>query len=386
MNTRSKQRSRNGNGVQIVVFVTGLLSSPSGGDIHALRLAEHWAKTRGPVCVIGPSQLRKVVGDVPDLKLVTPVVPLERTLTKHMATYPILCLARAIMYAIGAPRAEWYVASSHFLGDVLACVLCRSRNNSLAVYVHHIIKQTHRHPGLRTLLSLGQEALCLFLIRSFACVFVSDPNATDWLLSHRFETNTIHQCRNGSSPPGGVILPSRTSPPSLLFIGRLTKEKGALDFVKIAHELIKAGTLISVDVVGDGPLRFEMESLALRLNLTITFHGYVSEIDKWSLMGRANIVLAPTYEEGWGIAVDEALWAGAEVVCYDLPVFGRVKDLVHSVPVGDVGAAAEKARTLIEQPLPRRARRYLGNRLLTWTAVVEEESMVLEYHHEEQLQ
>lgn len=364
--------------VGLVVFITGILSSPSGGDVHALRLAEHWARTRGAACVVGPEQLRQMLGDTRDLTLLTPKVPFERLLAKKMATFPLLCILRALVYAAAAPRADWDVASSHFVGDVLACLIRRLNGGSSAVYVHHIVKLAGRHPSARTILSIMQEAVCLGIIRIFDCVLVVDPTASEWLLAHGFERSRVHQCRNGSSPPAGVDLSSRSPQPTILFVGRLTKEKGAADFIRIVHEATKDRAGTTVDVVGDGPLSGELQDRADSLRVPITFHGYVGEAEKWKLLSGAHVVVAPSYEEGWGIAVDEALCAGAEVVCYDLPVFRTIKDSLHCVPVGDVNEAATVVRTLLERSTVPMARRSRPSRLAPWSEVVEEECVILD--------
>lgn len=375
----TKERNRRKNDrIGLVVFITGHLSSPSGGDVHALRLAEHWAQTRGVACVIGPRSLEQMLEDTPNLTLQTPVVPFERILAKTMATYPLLCIIRALVYAVTAPRADWNVASSHFAGDILACLLRRLRGGSSAVYVHHLIKLASRPPGVRTALSIIQETVCLFVIKIFECVLVIDPIATDWLLARGFDRSRVHQCRNGSSPPTGVLLSSKAPQPTILFVGRLTKEKGAADFMRIVYEATKGRIDTTVDVVGDGPLRNELQDLADDLGLAVTFHGYVNEAEKWRLLSSAHVLVAPSYEEGWGITVDEALWAGAEIVCYDLSAFKTIKDSLHCVPVGDINGAASVVRTLLERRTIPMARRLPPNRLASWLEIVEEESMILD--------
>lgn len=366
--------------VGLVVFITGLLSSPSGGDVHALRLAEHWGRTRGAVCVIGPDQLRQVLADTRDVTLLTPRVPFEPLLARKMGTYPILCILRAMVYAAAAPRAEWYVASSHFVGDILACLFRRLHHGSSVVYVHHIVKLAGRRRGAKNVLSIAQEAACLAIAKIFDCVLVVDPAATEWLLAHGFDRSRVHQCRNGSSPPAATQLNAKSPHPTILFLGRLTKEKGAHDFIKIVYEATKARAGTVVDMVGDGPLRDELEALATSLGLAVNFHGYVGEAEKWKLLTAAHVVLAPSYEEGWGIAVDEALWAGSEIVCYDLPVFATINESLHCVPVGDVGAAAREVRALLDRPVAPIVRRPRPDRLVAWSEVVEEESVILEHH------
>ena len=49
-------------------------------------------------------------------------------------------------------------------------------------------------------------------------------------------------------------------------------------------------------------------------------------------------MVTPSYEEGWGIALAEALYCGAVSVCYELPHYrGIFGDYPAYARVGDVG-------------------------------------------------
>lgn len=71
----------------------------------------------------------------------------------------------------------------------------------------------------------------------------------------------------------------------------------------------------------------------------LKFLGYVSEEIKYAFLKSEGVVISPSHEEGWGIAITEALACGRSVVGYDLPVYRDVcGEHVETVPCFDVTA------------------------------------------------
>jgi glycosyltransferase involved in cell wall biosynthesis len=56
----------------------------------------------------------------------------------------------------------------------------------------------------------------------------------------------------------------------------------------------------------------------------VTFTGGIPEKEKNALLSQSRIGISPSYEEGWGLSINEFLGASLPVVGYDLPVFEQV--------------------------------------------------------------
>ena len=52
--------------------------------------------------------------------------------------------------------------------------------------------------------------------------------------------------------------------------------------------------------------------------------GFLPATDYYAQIKKARLLFAPSHEEGWGMAVCEAMAAGVPVVGYDLPVYRRI--------------------------------------------------------------
>ena len=109
-----------------------------------------------------------------------------------------------------------------------------------------------------------------------------------------------------------------------LFVGRLSPEKGIQLLVKAWERL---GEQIPLRIIGDGPLRADLESqvAASRLS-TIHFAGHLERQQVLAAMKRARFVIVPSQcYENFPATICEAFSCGAPVICSQL---GAMKELV----------------------------------------------------------
>jgi glycosyltransferase involved in cell wall biosynthesis len=149
--------------------------------------------------------------------------------------------------------------------------------------------------------------------------------------------------RHFSPAPGA----RRAAAPRFLYVGRLKRYKGidiALEALAVAR---RARPDLGLDVAGTGDYRPELERLAVRLNLeqAVTFHGFVSEAEKLTLLRNAWANVFPSPKEGWGITVIEAAACGTPSLASDSP--GLRDSVRHGetgflVPHGDAEALAAR--------------------------------------------
>jgi glycosyltransferase involved in cell wall biosynthesis len=137
--------------------------------------------------------------------------------------------------------------------------------------------------------------------------------------------------------PSGVDLPAEVGtpekPPHVLYVGRLSEEKGIRD-------LAQAAAGLPLVVVGDGPLR----------DLVPSAVGFVPHDDLGPYYERAAVVCVPSRREGYGVAAREAMAYGKAIVSTGV---GGLADAIDDgvnglvVPPGDVAAL----RAALEQLL-----------------------------------
>ncbi len=113
----------------------------------------------------------------------------------------------------------------------------------------------------------------------------------------------------------------------LLYVGQLIDRKGVLPFLQqlIAWTECRPSQTCELWMVGDGPLRSQLEALHLPSNLTAKFFANVSYEHLPSFYAQAGICVLPTLADTWGLVVNEALAAG-------LPMIGSI----YSQAVGEL--------------------------------------------------
>jgi glycosyltransferase involved in cell wall biosynthesis len=116
------------------------------------------------------------------------------------------------------------------------------------------------------------------------------------------------------------------------YIGTLNKEKGIIDFVHLAKQIIKIDSNIIFLIVGDGSLnqyiRSYIRHTSIRKNFLFT--GYIKDIRPY--IKKMNIIIYPTHHyEGLSITILEALAMGKIVFARDI---GGNSELIHHGKTG----------------------------------------------------
>jgi glycosyltransferase involved in cell wall biosynthesis len=323
----------------------------SGGDRHLLEVAARWREHVDLAVVCPPAALstvRTFVGDVPASRLGLTGGPLAGLGPLLALEYVRRALAASVRRL---PPADVVVAASHFTPDA-AGVAALVRRGALGVaYVYHLVGE-RSDLSLRTLWSKADERVGLALLRRFArVVFASNRPTAAALATRGFETVPTAV---------GVDLASfkqaapATLSPRAAFVGRMVHTKGVVDAVEtwaLVRAAVPDATLV---MVGVGPEREHAAARAEELGIAdaVEWRGFVSEDEKRRILSESRLLLAPSYEEGWGISVCEALASAVPVAAYRLPVLDELFDSAYlAAPPGDVAGLAElAARALTDNP------------------------------------
>jgi glycosyltransferase involved in cell wall biosynthesis len=116
--------------------------------------------------------------------------------------------------------------------------------------------------------------------------------------------------------PRSVVPADR--PVRLLAVGRLAAQK-RYDVLFDALAGLPARLSWQLDVLGDGPLRSELEQRVVAAGMTdrVSIHGFVPDPGPW--FSRADVFVMSSDFEGFGNVVVQALAAGLPVVATDAP-------------------------------------------------------------------
>lgn len=155
------------------------------------------------------------------------------------------------------------------------------------------------------------------------------PDQPPWVTAFDNPTLTESELDRGRE----AALDKEAGPPwRAVFAGRLSPGKGADRAVKTVLELRSRGLDVTLDLIGDGPLRSGIEQQAREIGHdVIRLHGWMPRSELEKVLARGHVFLLPTASEGFPKVVAEAMAFGC------VPVTSSVGSLGQTL--GETGGA-----------------------------------------------
>lgn len=143
----------------------------------------------------------------------------------------------------------------------------------------------------------------------------------------------------------GAIVPIGESP-QLLSVGRLSPEKGQLVLIEAVAQLVADGRDARLIMVGDGPMRDEIEAMIGQHGLVEHVHlaGWASGQQVREHLNRSRVLVLSSFAEGLPVVLLEALAMGRPAVATQVSGIPEVVEPAQTgwlVPAGDAAALAD---------------------------------------------
>lgn len=205
-------------------------------------------------------------------------------------------------------------------------------------------------------------------------------NATEWWLTYQardviccsgfmveevigafgLPRSKVHMVPNGVdaalwAPP--TPAPARGGDGHLLVTwGRVQFEKGFHTAIEAVARLRAEMPSVRLVVAGRGSYLPDLQELAARLGVSdaVQFSGFVPDDDLRAMLHHASAAIIPSLYEPFGIVALEALAAGAPLVAASTGGLAEILEgtgAAQMFPPGDVGALADRLRTLLTDPV-----------------------------------
>lgn len=144
--------------------------------------------------------------------------------------------------------------------------------------------------------------------------------------------------------------------PLVIFAGRLDPQKGLDTLITAVEPLLRATPELRVLLLGDGPLRGDLEARIRHADLAdrILLHGIVADVAAY--LRSADVFVLPSVGEGMPNALLEAMATGLPCVASEI---GGCRDVIDDgqtgllVPPGDAGALRATLEHLLRSPALR---------------------------------
>ena len=218
-------------------------------------------------------------------------------------------------------------------------------------------------PNLRRRNRLLAALAMTFIPTSVACSSSAAASIPGWVrrLARRpvqVVTNGVDVDRVARAGDEHYLRPSNGA-------GRMVVSVGRMIAIKDQSTLLTAFASASrphdrLVVLGEGPLRAELEQLAGRLGVAdrVQLPGLMPRDEVYRLLGRADAYVSTSRGEGLPLSVLEALAARVPVVISDIPPHREVAAATAAarlVPVGDTRAFADALSRLLALPTEQRS-------------------------------
>lgn len=331
----------------VLVLMTSWVSGISGGDVHILQMLARWQK-RAQLTVVAPEDARFL------LEKYAPKANLKTFQTSRLSAGTVgqaidylqrLSRIRRIVRNVGDQ--DLVLAASHFLPDSVGLVTSKSKRKS--AYVYHLSTFAARGISTRSIFAIVAERLSVKILQKSVDSFVVTNEQVRLELARMSPTYKTDLGFDLAQWSKATVRQNRMV--DVTYVGRLVAPKGVEDFIRVIEKIRTSHPKLQAVVAGDGPERTKLEEVTKKLGLTkhISFTGWIDDDEKQELLAQSRVFLFPSYEEGWGIAVCEALASGCHVVAYDLPVYNELfPGLIKTVRRGDIESLSEATTDVLK--------------------------------------
>lgn len=138
----------------------------------------------------------------------------------------------------------------------------------------------------------------------------------------------------------------------VLFLGRLTVQKGPEYFVRAAKRAVEFDPDIMFVMTGNGEMEEELKKLAYDLGIgdKVYFTGWISGAERFAIFSLADLYIMPSVSEPFGIVALEAIKMGTPVIVSKQSGVAEVLQNALKVDFWDVDEMAQKIVAVTRMP------------------------------------
>lgn len=163
-----------------------------------------------------------------------------------------------------------------------------------------------------------------FIFRRAASIIALSKTWQEWL-STTIKLKRVFVVFNGV--PSYKNVPKDKSTPTILFLGRLSANKGTSELITAMFDVMQKFPNTILELGGDGDIETYRQQASGNPN--IKFLGWVDDVGRHAALSRASIFCLPSWNEGLPMSVLEAMSAGLPVV--STPVGGIPEAITDGV-------------------------------------------------------
>ncbi|MDR0373381.1 MAG: glycosyltransferase family 4 protein [Nitrososphaerota archaeon] len=393
MNKKRENELQNGlfEDFHMIAFLNSYSEGLSGSDLRFIELAERIGKTKKLNLTIVTSNLGKRLCEARGLTATFSVTSKEDKLINILPTY-IRRIIFAMFLRLDPNKNCIFYSTSDFLPDVFPVYVFKltHKQTKWVQLIHHIQKNPFTRKGKSFFINfLGflSQRLSFELSKSSAdLTIVVNPAIKDQLLQTGFNRNKIVVNYNGVDLHKiQNFIPSKEKF-DCVFLGRINVSKGIFDLIDVWHRVVSTNPKAKLAIIGKGDNHTEKQlyDYITKLHLHDHIHlcGYLNDLETFGILKSSKVFIFPSYEEGFGIAILQAMACSLPVVAYNLPVYREIfENTIVTVPLGNTKLMSERVTFLLENPAAAKSIGAAGVELASdydWDKIAQREIQLIE--------
>jgi len=260
----------------------------------------------------------------------------------------------------------------------------RNKNARWIQTIYHIYPDWKKRPGKKAVNFFGHhlQRFSFWLIKKRAdkIVLINNIVKND-LVKIGFPENKLFVSSCGIDMDYFENLEKSASAYDGVFLARLSHSKGISDLVEIWKKVCAELPEARLAVIGGGSeetknfLSGKTSKYGLEKNIDLL--GYLENEKAYPILKSGKVFLVPSHEEGWGIAIAEAMACGLPVVSWNLPAFQEVfGDKTMQIEENNIDLFSKKIIALLKNEAERERIGKIGEEFAkkySWERVAERE-------------
>lgn len=342
--------------MKYLYILANAFTALTGGDRHFIEIAKRRKGVDGLNIVLMIPESAKEVCDKEGVHADYMIIPPKNTKRLGIVLTYIL---RTLFALIKVPKFKKDIlvySSSDCLPDVLPALFAKflNKNTKWISCSFHLVPHYSRRQGsrIKNILSYYAQRLSIFFIKMANLVIVDNSIIKNELKNMGISEENIFISSMGVDK---VYIDSVKEEGRICdgcFVGRLHPAKGIFDLISIWHMVTRKRDGARLAIVGKGDkdiidrLNGKIKDLGMFNNIDLL--GFLEKDDMFRIIKSSKVFIFPSHEEGWGIAIAEAMACGLPAVIYDLPALKEVFPVgAIRVRLGDIDSFSDAVVSLL---------------------------------------
>ena len=355
-----------------ILVLANAMNTLSGGDKRFIEIFKRFKAKGYSVKIMLPKIGYKICKDE-NLDVTYQILPIhsENNLGSILSNLLRLVIANLVVIK-NLRKHDVVYSTSDFLNDTIPAMFLKLIDKKIkwVAVTHYLIPEPSTRDGnfLTNLVSFFTQRISIGAMKRYADLIIT---STDFLKSQLVSLgapeNKIKVGSNGIDTKLIDDIPEGTRYYDACFVARLKPSKGIYDVIHIWERVCRKKENAKLIMVGDGEevIINKLHNLIKQKKLTrnVEMVGFRRSVDTYKIMKSSKLLLYADSENGWGIAIAEAMCSKCAVIAYDLPVYREVfGDGILLVPLKNVSKFAD---VVVDLLFNESLRRKLGERSRT---------------------